>query len=279
MTKGIMSQRKHQIESLLKKEGSENPILETKLLYDHILNTSPQKNKITKKDDIHLSKHLFLIKSKVPVQRQLGFTEVMGLKFQITKDVLLPGPEIEILLKACLTYLKSPEKIIDLCTGCGVIAIILGKKFRKSQIFATDISKKALSIAKKNALSNKVNNIQFIHGDLFQPILNKKINNVDLIVSNPPYCKTNDIKRLPLQIRNFTPRISIDGGSDGMYFHRKIIKVSKKILKKNGLLILENEMGQSEKIAKLLKTEGYRNEERKKNLRKEYRIIIAKKVL
>lgn len=273
-------QLENKIISVLKKEGFENPILESKLLCNHLFNSSCQ-NQLKNIDifENHLNKHLYLIKKKVPIQRQLGFTIVNKLKFQITKDVLLPGPEIETLIHACLDNLTTPKRLIDLCTGSGVVAIVLGKKFKQANIIATDISEKALKVAKINARLNNINNINFLRSNLFQSISNEEINKVDLIVSNPPYCRSKDIAKLPPQIKLFTPRIAIDGGPDGLFFHKIIIDQSKNYLRKNGFLVLENEVGQSRILQSLLINSGYRVIKIYKNDENEERVIVAKKTL
>jgi len=262
--------------TILKDEGSENPVLESRLLYSHLLEFDPQNRA---NFQTHLDKHLRQIKKKIPVQRQLGFTRINKLIIKITKDVLLPGPEIEVLINACFDNIKNPKKIIDLCTGSGVVAIVLGKKFKQAKILATDISEEALNIAKINARLNNINNINFLRSNLFQSISDRGINKVDLIVSNPPYCRSKDIRKLPSQIKLFTPRIAIDGGPDGLFFHRIIINQSKNYLKKNGFLVLENEVGQSKILKSLLINAGYRVIKVYKNVKNEERVIVAKKTL
>lgn len=264
---------KAELFSILKDVGSENPSLESKLLYAHLLN-SDRPN--TSDFGGHLKRHLKLIKKSIPVQRQLGYTKVNGLTFRITKEVLLPGPEIEVLIKACFDNLLKQKKIADICTGSGVIAVVLGKKFKKTEILATDISKSALCVARLNSRLNRTSNIKFLRGDLFQPLSGLGIKNLDLIVSNPPYCKTDDIQKLPPQIKLHTPKIAIDGGPDGLHFHRLIINGARKFLKKGGLLILENETGQSKILEKMLIKSGYKVIGTRKNFKNEDRVMIAK---
>lgn len=270
----MRSNLKAELFSILKDSGSENPTLESELLYRHLF--SSDKAGISAPEN-HLEKHLKLIKKSIPVQRQLGYTEVKGLPFRITKDVLLPGIEIEVLLKACFNNLARPKNIADICTGSGVIAVALGKKFKTAKIFATDISEKALNIAKLNSYLHKTRNITFLKGDLFQPLYRLKIHAFDLIVSNPPYCKTTDINKLPPQIKLHTPKIAIDGGVDGLRFHRLIIDNARKFLKKGGFLVLENEAGQSKILKQMLIERGYKVVSIHKNSKDEERVIVAKK--
>ena len=123
-----------------------------------------------------------------------------------------------------------------------------------------------------------VENIKFFQGDLYQPIFNHKIKDIDLIVSNPPYCKSADIVKLPPQINLYTPLIAVDGGADGLYFHKLIIEQSKKYLIKDGILILENETGQSEILKELLVKAGYEVVKVYENMKNEERVIVAKNI-
>jgi release factor glutamine methyltransferase len=264
--------------AILTEEGSENPVLESQLLSSHLLETNFQNNNQPIINKKHLREHLGMIKNKIPVQRQLGFTVIRNLKFNITNDVLLPGPEMELLIDACLENVKKPNKIVDLCTGSGVIAIILGKKFRQADILATDISIEALKVGQTNKILNEVKNVTFLQGNLFQPLLNLNIKKVDLIVSNPPYCRSDEIIKLPPQISLHTPRIAVDGGSDGLFFHRIIINESKKYLKNDGIIVLENETGQSRILRRLFTDAGYRVIKVYKNAKNEERVIVAKSI-
>lgn len=257
-------------EKLLQEKGFENPQLEARLLWYHVFKGS-------KKNDglVHLREHVFQLNQGVPIQRQIGYTEVRGRRINITEDVLLPGPEIEILLGAFFDYVKEPEKVVDLCTGCGVLASIIGERFPEARVYATDISNKALEVARANVRSL---NVGFLQGDLFEPLDKNRIYGVDVLISNPPYCKTDDIIRLPRQIRDYTPRIAIDGGEDGYSLHRKIIAGVAKYVKHNGLIILENEVGQSAALREMLNEKGYKIECIRRNVRGEERVVVTRRI-
>ncbi len=257
-------------EKMLQREGFENPQLEARLLWNHVFNGS-----LTNRRFEHLREHVSQLYQEIPIQRQIGYTEVMGRRINITNDVLLPGPEIEILLGAFFYYVKNPKTVVDLCTGCGVLASIIGETFPNAEVYATDISKKALEIARTNIRSR---NVQLLEGDLFEPLEQDNVYDADVLISNPPYCRTEDINKLSRQIKAYTPKIAIDGGEDGYSFHKRIISGSQRFVRNNGLIILENEAVQSEELRKMLEEKGYRVECTRKNNRGEERVVVARRV-
>jgi len=257
-------------ELILEREGFENPQLEARLLWNHVFNGSSKDDGLK-----HLGEHVSQLYRGIPIQRQIGYTEVMGRRINITEDVLLPGPEIEILLDAFFDYVKNPKTVVDLCTGCGVLASVISERFPQANVYATDISHKALEVARTNINSG---NVELLQGDLFNPLDRKGVYGVDVLISNPPYCRTGDIAGLPRQIREHTPRIAIDGGEDGCSLHRRIIEESPTFVRSRGLLILENEVGQTQDLRKMLEKTGYAIESTRKNNRGEERVIIARRV-
>ncbi len=257
-------------------EGFENPGLETKLLVEHIFRNSFHTDReVTHQELIHFNEHMEQLKRKIPIQRQIGYTIINGKRINITPDVLLPGPEIEIMIDTFFEYVEDPKKVADLCTGCGVLASIIGERFPEARVYATDISNKALEVARTNTRSS---NIEFLQGDLFEPLNKNRIYDMDVLISNPPYCRTEDITLLPRQIRDHTPRIAVDGGEDGFFFHKKIIEGASRYIKHNGLVILENEVGQSVTLREMLSEKGYRIECTRKNGRGEERVIVARMI-
>jgi len=160
-----------------------------------------------------------------PIQYILGKAEFMGLEFRLTADVFIPRPETETLVETALKVARSQgqklRSILDIGTGSGCIAISLAKFLKDVKIYATDISKQALEIAKKNALLNNVA-IIFLQSNLFS---NHKLRTIDcgLVICNPPYIPTAEIKELEPEI-GYEPRIALDGGRDGLDFYRRIIQ-------------------------------------------------------
>ena len=210
-----------------------------------------------------------------PLQYITGIQEFMKLNFLVTRDVLIPRPDTEILVEEVIKIAENiPNPVIlDLCTGSGAIAVSLAKYIKNVHICAIDISSKALEIAKKNAELNGVkNNIDFIESNLFDKIKDKKF---DIIVSNPPYIETETIKRLSKDVQN-EPRIALDGGKDGLDFYRKISENGYKFLNRQGYLCLE--IGYNQRIAVrqiLEKKKRYVNIKCIKDLCENDRVITA----
>ena len=186
-----------------------------------------------------------------PLQYITGLQEFMKINFAVTKDVLIPQPDTEILVQEVIDIAKTVENstILDLCTGSGAIAISIAKNVPNSKIIATDISKKALEIAKQNAKLNGVlNNIEFVESNLFDKIKNQKF---DIIVSNPPYIPTGDIKTLSKDVQK-EPQIALDGGKDGLDFYRKICVNGYKFLNRQGYLCLEIGYNQRKEVLQII---------------------------
>lgn len=210
-----------------------------------------------------------------PLQYITQKQEFMKIDFFVNENVLIPQPDTEVLvetvLEICKKYDKQNLKILDLCTGSGAIAISLSK-ILDIKIFASDISQKALEIAKKNNIANNTK-VKFIESDLFKQINEEKF---DIIVSNPPYIKNKDIKTLSKQVQN-EPYIALAGGEDGIDFYRKIIDDSYKYIKKNGFLCLEIGYDQKEDLIKLIKqNENYKYENCIKDLSNNDRCIVVR---
>ena len=186
-----------------------------------------------------------------PVQHITGRAEFMGLDFIVTKDVLIPRPETEILVNEIVEARFTAPKILDLCTGSGNIAVSLAKLIPQAEIVATDISEASLNIAEKNAALYQVNaSIKFYKGNLFNALMFAKNPKFDIIVCNPPYIKEADFIYLQKEVR-LDPRIALNGGKDGLDFYRDIAKESRKFLKKGGSILLEIGFGQREAVEEI----------------------------
>lgn len=190
-----------------------------------------------------------------PLSSIFGFVDFYGLRFDVNKKVLSPRPETEILVETTLKIAKDYKSpiICDLCTGSGAIAIAI-KKNLDAKVFAIDVSKPALLTAEANAKKNDVK-IDFIQSNLFEGL--KRNKRFDIIVSNPPYIKSGDIDKLPLEVKKFDPRLALDGGDDGYDFYKQIIEASPLRLNKNGVLLFELGKGQATEVRKLLKANGF----------------------
>jgi release factor glutamine methyltransferase len=165
----------------------------------------------------------------------------------VDERCLIPRPETELLAEEVIKISSKNTEVLDLCTGSGAIAIAV-KKESDSTVCAIDISKDALSIAKENAELNNAE-IEFIESNLFSGIIGRKF---DVIVSNPPYIRSQDILTLQKEVEDFEPKIALDGGEDGLYFYKLIAKEVKNYLKEGGVLLLECGYDQARNVKELL---------------------------
>ena len=182
-----------------------------------------------------------------PLWYCIGDTEFYGYKIMVDERVLIPRPETEILVATALKSINEESKVLDLCTGSGAIAIAV-KKETNATVFASDLSENAIELAKENAKINECE-INFVKSDLFESLENEKFN---VIISNPPYVKREDINSLQIEVKNFEPIMALDGGEDGLDFYREICKNAKNYLKEKGVLIMECGEGQAQEIKNML---------------------------
>lgn len=214
------------------------------------------------------------ISTGIPIQYITNNQEFMNLNFYVDENVLIPQPDTEILVEEVINEYKEKKcEILDLCTGSGAIAISLAKYINESNIVASDISMKALQIAKLNAEKNLVRKkIEFIESDMFNKIYK---DDFDIIVSNPPYIKTKVIEELDKQVKN-EPYIALDGGADGLKFYKIIIENAYKYIKNEGKVFLEIGYDQKNELINLFKENNhYENLYSKKDLGGNDRIIVA----
>lgn len=175
----------------------------------------------------------------------VGHKAFMDLDLMVNENVLIPRPETEILVESVIERLKQinePIKIADIGTGSGAIALSIKKYLPNAQVHAIDISQKALEVARQNSIKNNLP-IEFHHGDLFEPIKDKKF---QAIVSNPPYIPSDVVT--DLEVSKFEPRLALDGGIDGLNFYRRLIAESESLLTDEGFLAFEIGFNQAEEI-------------------------------
>ena len=192
--------------------------------------------------------------NREPLAYIVGHKQFMNLDLIVNENVLIPRPETEILVENVINRLKNfvgEIKIADIGTGSGAIALSIVDFLPNVFVDAVDINEKSLEVAKSNAIKNNLQNkINFYHGDLFNPIQNKKFN---AIVSNPPYIPTKIIDELQDEISKYEPRIALDGGIDGLNFYRRLINESQNFLNDEGFLAFEIGYNQAESIKKFAK--------------------------
>ena len=188
-----------------------------------------------------------------PLWYIVGDTSFCGYTVKLDERVLIPRPETEILVENAVKGIRTGDKVLDLCTGSGAIAVAVGKMCENKNIAVTasDISEDALALAEQNAAENGVN-VSFIHSDLFEKIEGT----FDVILSNPPYIASQEIDGLQREVKDFEPRLALDGGADGLDFYRRIASAFKSHLNPEGFMLLELGMGQANEVQKLFEAEG-----------------------
>ena len=269
--------------NFLKKNKIENPILDSELLLSKALNKSREEillnsNHILKKQEINrFNSYLLRRKYNEPIAYILGFKYFWKYKFITNKSVLIPRPDTELIVEECLKYLPNnkSKKILDIGTGSGCIIISILKERSKCTATALDLSNKALNVAKSNAKLHQLENkINFINIDIDK----YKSSNYDLIISNPPYINNVDLSRLDNDIKFHEPKIALSGGLDGFRDIKKVIIKSKKLLKRNGKLIIEIGSKQRNQSIKILNENSFYINKTSKDLSGKDRCIISTKL-
>ena len=248
---------------LLRRQGKEESLARFLLMY--MLDESPQlfsnsfSEQLSQENEEKyfslIEKH---IKEDVPLSHLVGFEYFYDRKYKVTKDVLSPRMETEELIYKVIEYVKASSKnnfkILDLCTGSGIIAITLKKELSQFSIdvVASDISEEAIKVSKENAQSHDAT-IKFIQSDIFDNIADK----FDIIVSNPPYIDRKDEVTMQDNVLKYDPHLALFAEEEGMYFYRKIIEQANDYLNENGVIFFEIGYDQKDKIIKLADLNGY----------------------
>ncbi|OHD05957.1 MAG: protein-(glutamine-N5) methyltransferase, release factor-specific [Spirochaetes bacterium GWD1_27_9] len=245
-----------QISLLLQKSFIDNPKNEAAILICFVLN-------IEKKDFILLQNERQLTNKQIKQVTKLAKERLKGrsiaelinkkdfydLEFFVTKDVLIPRPETELLIELTLPLFKKDQEIdiLEIGVGSGAISLVLATKFINAKIDAIDISKKALSITKINIIKNniQIDKINLIKSDFFKFSPKKQY---DLIISNPPYIPQKEVENLIKNKIVSDPKIALAGGKDGLVFYKKLKEFGLKFLKSSGFIVFEHGIGQREDI-------------------------------
>lgn len=207
----------------------------------------------------------------VPLQYITGEQEFMGLPFKVNSNVLIPRQDTETLVEEALKVIRPGMKVLDMCTGSGCILISILKNVLNVEGVGCDISKQALIVAKENA---KLNNVvaTFERSDLFDHVTET----FDVIVSNPPYIRTEEIATLMPEVCQFEPVGALDGKEDGLFFYRKMIAEGSKYLNPNGVILFEIGYDQGQDVSLMLKEAGYQDVQIVKDLAQNDRVVIGR---
>ena len=264
---------------MLKSNNVESPKLKARLLLQYVLDKPRQyiivydNKEFDKQQQWQYFVNIEKLTKGIPLQHITHRQEFMKMDFFVDENVLIPRSDTEILVEEVIKIAQkyNSPRILDLCTGSGAIAISLKKFVPNADITAVDISEKALEIAQKNAekLEAKIN---FVKSDLFDKLDNKKF---DIIVSNPPYIRKDEIKKLSEEVQK-EPKIALDGGEDGLDFYRIIAEQAINYLKTGSFLCFEIGYNQKNDVIKIIEDEqNYKNTYCKKDLYGNDRIIIT----
>jgi len=230
--------------------------------------------KVSKSTINNFNKLIIRRSTREPLAYILKNKEFWSKDFFVNRNTLIPRPETELLCDVVIKSFKDKDPyMLDIGTGTGCILLSILSEIKKAKGIGVDISSKAIEVAKKNSNNFGLNKRSKFFIRSLDSIYNYKF---DLIVSNPPYIKTSDIKNLSEDVRKFEPKIALDGGKDGLDVVKKIIYKSKTILKKLGLLALEIGYGQHYKVSQILKEQGFREELLVKDYQNNIRCILAR---
>ena len=247
--------------SLLTEAGIEEAALDARLLLEYICGTNRndllvhgERTVEQEQSELYL-RYLAERAKRIPLQHITGIQDFMGLTFQVNEHVLIPRQDTEILVEEVLRELHDGMRILDMCTGSGCILISLLHYSNEGVGVGADISENALSVAKENAEKIlKGAEVSFCQSDLFENITGK----YDVIVSNPPYIRSDVIPTLMPEVKDHEPMQALDGTEDGLYFYRQIVSESKDYLVRGGKLYFEIGHDQAQQVSELMKNAGFK---------------------
>ena len=267
-------------DNILKKNGIKSYKLDSEILMSEVFQKNRidiilNSNKALSNKEVLLYNNLIEQRSKKkPIAYLIGKKEFWKYEFDVSKDVLIPRPDTEIVIEQTLKLTKNKPRlrILDIGIGSGCILLSILKERKNFSGTGIDICKKTLDICMLNAKKLYLNDrIKLFKSD----VDNFNYGKYDLIVSNPPYIKKFDLKYLERDVYDYEPKSALDGGLDGLFKIRKVIYNSSKLIKKNGILILEIAFNQTVKVKKILGKNGYYIKDVIKDLSKNNRCIVS----
>ena len=267
----------------LKEKGIKTYQLDTQILMSKAIKTKKENILLNLEEEIKIEDYNFFIDlinqrlNKKPIAYLIGKKSFWKYDFQVTNGVLIPRPDTEVIIEQVIELTKNKSKlnVLDIGVGSGCIILTILKEKKNFRGTGIDISKKTLKICKINSDNLGVSNrLKLFKSD----VDNFQIGKYDLIVSNPPYIKNIDLKYMDKNVIGFEPRLALDGGLEGLLVIQKVIKKSSKLIKKNGILVLEMAFDQKDKVMKILKREGFYIKKIIKDLANNDRCITAVKI-
>jgi release factor glutamine methyltransferase len=264
---------------ILKKNNIQTNQLDAEILLSKLMNKKRERLIINSDENVSneiINNYNTLLErrsKKEPIAYIVNHREFWSKDFYVNKHTLIPRPETELLCENVIKLFKDKQfNFLDIGTGTGCILLSILSELKKAKGTGIDVSKKAIDVAKKNSINfNLEDRAKFIVKP-FNKIYGYKF---DLIVSNPPYIKSIDIKNLKEDVRNFEPKLALDGGKEGLDVIKKVIYKSKTILKKDGLLALEIGFKQHYKVSQILKEQGFREKLLVKDYLNNIRCVFA----
>jgi release factor glutamine methyltransferase len=275
----------------LKRKDIEAPRLNAEVLLAHLLGLSRVQLYLRFDQPLNeqeVSLYRVLIKRRLnrePTQYITGSQEFWSLDFEVGPAVLIPRPESELLVEKALSLYREgriPQteelRLLDLCTGSGALAVALAREIPDAAVWATDISEEALAIARRNAAKHNVaSRMEFVTGNLCEPSLARNLT-FDLMVSNPPYIRSDDFDDLPPEVRLHEPRLALDGGKEGMVYIERILRIGPDCLRPGGWVLVEMDPEQTSNALELVKETGqYEEWERVEDYSHRYRVVAARR--
>mgnify|MGYP001158718685 CR=1 FL=1 len=268
---------------ILSKNNIKSSLLESEILMSEAINKDRKfvinnLGREIKEDTLeNFKKLIFQRASGKPIAYIIGKKDFWNFQFQITRGVLIPRPDTEIVIEEVLkiTKYKSKLRILDIGVGSGCILLSVLKERKNFSGVGIDLSKKCIDLSALNALNlNLSDRVKFFKSN----IDNFNNGKYDLVVSNPPYINQIDLNNLDKSIRDFEPRLALNGGLDGLSEIRKVISKSSELVKINGKLIIEIGFDQKEKVKKILKKKGFYINKIVKDYADNYRCIVSTKI-
>jgi release factor glutamine methyltransferase len=294
------------VSRILSRRGIESAEKEAQLLIVHSLGIDPvslYRDNPEVHDDKSMEIDAMVARRtrREPFQYILGHVDFLGVRISLGRDVLVPRPETEMMAEYAVDVIRDqgsgtddelritnyestddghrrtdagkPITILDLCTGSGCITLALAKEFPDARVYGVDVSQAALGYAGKNALQNGIGNANFLCGSMFDAIRGDR--RFDVIIANPPYIPSSDIRSLDPEIRQWEPLSALDGGPDGLDAYRSIVPRAGNFLNNNGILILELGTGLARHVSGMAQDAGFSGIEITKDLAGIERIFRA----